>query len=106
MNAPTRAHLLALVAQRFPQQSPLDIVLRWAADLMEATDEGVTILDASFPESLEVDRDSQPDLLLSALRYFINRDKRLPPVLRDLRAADIKALRTAFAESVLSLLTV
>jgi hypothetical protein len=106
MNAPTRADLLALVAQRFPKQSPLDTVLRWAADLMEATDEGVTILDAHFPESLEVDRDSQPDLLLSALRYFINRDKRLSPVLRDLRAAYIKALRTAFAESTLSLLTV
>jgi len=106
MNAPTRAHLLALVAQRFPEQPPLDTVLRWAADLMEATDEGVTILDASFPESLEVERDSPPDLLLSALRYFMNRDKRLPPALRDLRAADIKALRTAFAESTLSVLTV
>ncbi len=106
MNAPTRADLLALVAQRFPNQAPLDIVLRWAGDLMEATDQGVTILDACFPQSLEVERDSQPDLLLSALRHFINRDKRLPPVLRNLRAADLKALRTAFAESALSLLTV
>jgi hypothetical protein len=106
MNAPTRADLLALVAQRFPKQSPLDIVLRWAADLMEATDEAVTILDAHFPQSLEVDRDSQPDLMLSALRHFMTRDKKLAPVLRDLPAADIKALRTAFAESTLSLLTV
>jgi hypothetical protein len=105
MNAPTRADLLALVAQRFPEQAPLDIVLRWAADLMEATDEGVTILDACFPESLEMERDSQPDLLLSALRCFMNRDKKLPPALRDLGAAGVKALRTAFAESVLSLLT-
>jgi hypothetical protein len=106
MNAPTRADLLALVAQRFPKQSPVDIVLRWAGDLMEATDENVTILDASFPESLEVERDSQPDLFLSVLRHFMNRDKKLPPVLRNLRVADIKALRTAFAESTLSLLTV
>jgi hypothetical protein len=105
MNAPTRADLLALVAQRFPKQAPLDIVLRWAAELMEASDEGVTILDACFPESLEVERDSQPDLFLSALRYFMNREKKLPPVLRDLHAADVKALRTAFAESTLSLLT-
>jgi hypothetical protein len=106
MNAPTRADLLALVAQRFPQQSPVDIVLRWAEDLMEASDEGVGILDACFPEALEVERDSQPDVLLSALRCFMNRDKKLPPVLRDLRTADVKALRTAFAESTLSLLTV
>jgi hypothetical protein len=106
MNAPTRADLLALVAQRFPKQAPLDIVLRWAGDLMEASDEGVTILDACFPEALEVERDSQPDVLLAALRCFMNRDKKLSPVLRDLRAADVEALRTAFAESTLSLLTV
>jgi hypothetical protein len=106
MNAPTRADLLTLVAQRFPQQSPLDIILRWAGDLMEATDQGVTILDACFHEALEVERDSQPDLLLSAFGSFMKRDKKLPSILRDLRAADVKALRTAFAESALSLLTI
>jgi hypothetical protein len=106
MNAPTRAGLLALVAQRFPEQAPVDIVLRWAGDLMEASDGGVTILDACFPEALEVERDSQPELLLSALRCFMKREKKLPSPLRDLSAADIKALRTAFAESTLSLLAV
>ena len=106
MNAPTRAGLLALVAQRFPEQAPVDIVLRWAGDLMEASEEGVTILDACFPEALEVERDSQPELLLSALRCFMKREKKLPSPLRDLSAADIKALRTAFAESTLSLLAV
>jgi hypothetical protein len=106
MNAPTRADLLKLVAQRFPKQSPVDIVLRWAGELMEASDESVTILDASFPESLELERDSQPDLFLSTFRYFLKRDKKLPSELRDLNAAKIKALRTAFAESTLSLLTV
>jgi hypothetical protein len=106
MNAPTRADLLALIAQRFGKQSPVDIVLRWMEELMEASDEGVTILDACFPESLEVERDSQPDLFLSAFRCFMNRDKKLPPVLRDLSAAKIKALRAVFAESTLSVLTV
>jgi hypothetical protein len=106
MNAPTRGDLLRLVAQRFPKQSPIDIVLRWTEEMMEASDEGVTILDACFPDSLGVERDSQPDLFLSALRCFMNRDKKLPSGLRDLRAADMKALRTAFAESTLSLLTV
>ena len=106
MNAPARADLLKLVAQRFPGQEPGAIVLRWAEELMEASDEGITILDACFPESLDVDRDSQPDLFLSAFACFMKRGKQLPPVLRDLSAAKIKALRTAFAESTLSLLTV
>ena len=65
-----------------------------------------SILDACFPESLEVERDSQPDLFLSAFEYFMKRGKKLPPVLRDLSAAKIKAFRTVFAESTLGLLTV
>ena len=104
MNAPTRADLLALVAQRYPRQSPVNIVLRWAEELMEASDEGVTILDASFPESPGIDRDAQPELFLSALQYFINGGKKMPAQLVDLSAAEIKALRAAFANSTLSLL--
>ncbi len=48
------------------------------------SDAGVTILDASFPETLEVETEAQPDLFLSAFRYFFKRDKKLPPVMRDL----------------------
>jgi predicted metal-dependent enzyme (double-stranded beta helix superfamily) len=104
MNAPTRDHLLALVAQRFPEEAPLAIVLRWVEELTEVSDQGVTILDASFPETLEVESEAQPELFLSALRYFLKRDKKLPPVMRDLHAADVKALQAVFAESSLSLL--
>lgn len=106
MNAPTRAHLLALVAQRFPGDAPVAIVLRWAEELMEMSDEGVAILDASFPETLEVPIDAQPDVFLSAFRYFLKRDKKLPPVMCDLTAREVKELRAAFAESALGLLTV
>src|SRR4051812_25389707 len=62
MNAPSRADLLALVARRFPKQSPDAIVLRWVEELTEASDEGVTILDASFPETLEVETEAQPQV--------------------------------------------
>jgi hypothetical protein len=55
MNAPTRDDLLSLVSQRFPKKDPLEIVLRWVQELTEVSDEGVTILDASFPESLDVE---------------------------------------------------
>jgi len=104
MNAPTRADLLSLVAQRFGKQRPLDIVLRWMEELMEASEEGVTILDACFPETLEVERDAQPLVFLSALESFIKREKQLPPVLRDLSAADVRVLQAVFAESTLSVL--
>jgi hypothetical protein len=105
MNAPTRDDLLALVAQRFPKRAPIDIVQRWVEELTEVSDQGVTILDASFPETLEVEVEAQPELFLSAFRYFLKRDKKLPPALRGLPAADVKELRTVFAESTLSLLT-
>ena len=104
MNAPTRDDLLALVAQRFPEEAPVAIILRWVEELTEVSDQGVTILDASFPETLEVDSDAQPELFLSAFRYLLKRDEKLPPVMRDLPAAEVKELRAAFAESTLSLL--
>ncbi|HSZ59071.1 MAG TPA: hypothetical protein VK797_25745 [Tepidisphaeraceae bacterium] len=106
MNAPTRADLLALVAQRFPREAPADIVLRWLEELTEVSDEGVTILDASFPQTLEVESEARPDLFLSAFRYFMKRDKKLPPAMRHLTAADAKELRAVFAASVLGLLTI
>ena len=105
MNAPTRDDLLALVKQRFPKQAPIAVVLRWVQELTEVSDEGATILDACFPETLEVESEAQPDLFLSAFGHFLKRDKKLPPAMRDLPAADVKELRGAFAESALSLLT-
>ncbi len=105
MNAPTRDDLLALVAKRFPKKPPVATVLRWVEELTEASAEGVTILDASFPETLAIASDAQPELFLSAFRYFLARDKKRPPLIRHLSAADVKELRAAFAESTLSLLT-
>jgi len=105
MNAPTREDLLALVAQRFPEEEPVAIVLRWVEELTEVSDQGVAILDASFPETLEVGPEAQPELFLSAFRYLFNRDMELLPAMRDLTAADIEELRRVFARSSLSLLT-
>src|SRR5258706_2082727 len=104
MNAPTRDDLLALMAQRFRDEDPIAIVLRWVEELTEVSEAGVAILDASFPQTLEVESEAQPELFLSALRYFLKRDKKLPSVMRDLSAADIEELRAAFAESSLGLL--
>lgn len=105
MNAPTRKDLLALVAHRFADEKPAATVLRWASELTEVSDQGVTMLDAAFPDALEVEADAQPELLLAAFKYFFAREKKLPRAMRDLSSADVKRLQTAFAESTLSLLT-
>ena len=105
MNAPTRDDLLSLVAQRYRKEAPVAVVMRWAEELMEMSHAGVAILDASFPETLEVEVDAQPELFLAAFRYFLKRDKKLPPVMRDLSAREVNELRAAFAESALGLLT-
>ena len=104
MNAPTRADLLALVAQRFPDEAPLATVVRWVEELTEVSDEGVAVLDASFPDTVDVEVEAQPELFMSAFRHFLERGKKLPPEMRDLPAAEVKELRSAFAESSLSLL--
>jgi hypothetical protein len=106
MSAPTRADLLSLVVQRFPNQPPLAVILRWVEELTEVSENGVTILDASFPETLEVENEAQPNLFLAAFRHFFQRDKKLALAMRNLTPADIKVLQAAFAESTLGLLTV
>lgn len=106
MNAPTRADLLRLVSKRFPKVDPTAAVLRWAEELIEESDDGLTLLDARFPDAIDVDSANQRDLFLSAFGHFVKRGKKLPARLRDLRASDLQALRTAFASSSIGLLTV
>ena len=106
LNVPTRADLLALVGQRYPQEAPLETVLRWADELREESDLGTTILDACFPETLEIASAEQPDLFLAALRHFLGGDKKIPPALRALAGAEVKELRAVFARSSLGILLV
>ncbi len=105
INAPTRDDLFALVGQRFPGESPADVVLRWVGELAEVSEEGLAILDASFPRNSVVEIDAQPALFLRAFQYFMKREKKLPAVMRGLTAADVKDLKAAFAGSALGLLT-
>jgi len=97
MNVRTRADLLALVAERFPEQPPLATVLRWADELCETTEFGTALLDAEFPET-------QPDFVLAALRHFVQGGKKLPAALRTLGAAGVADRRTIFARSSLAIL--
>ena len=105
MNAPTRDDVLALVGQRFGRKASIEIVMRWIEELTEVSELGVSILDATFPATMDVEADAQAELFVAAFRYFLKRDKARPAALKHLSAADLKALRAAFAESTLGLLT-
>ncbi|MEO6029118.1 MAG: hypothetical protein ABIR79_19840, partial [Candidatus Binatia bacterium] len=97
LNVGTRDDLLALVAERFPEQPPLATVMRWADELCETTEFGTALLDAEFPET-------QPDFVLAALRHFVEGGKKLPAALRTLGAAGVADRRTIFAQSSLAIL--
>jgi hypothetical protein len=106
MNAPTRADLLALVARRFPKHDPTAVVLRWIDELTQESENGLTILDAQFPDAIEPDSELRRDLFLSSFAHFLNPRKKLPPALRNRPPGDLKALQAAFAASSIGLLMV
>lgn len=101
LNVQDRANLLLLVSQRFPQVSPLDTILRWAGELMEETELGFAILDAAFPQELDVDFDEQPCVFLAALRKILDANFKLP---KDFPKGALESLRHAFSTSSLGLL--
>ena len=106
MNAPTRADLLTLVKRRYPKPTPVETVMRWAQELAVLTEDGVELLDATFPTTLDAELEDQPEIFLSALRHFLSGSTRLPPALRGQPPAVIQELHQAFAASTLGMLVV
>ena len=106
MNAPTRADLLTLVKRRYPKPAPVETVMRWAQELAVLTEDGVELLDAVFPATLDAELEDQPEIFLSALRHFLSGSKSLPPALRGQPPAVIEELHQAFAASTLGMLVV
>lgn len=104
MNAPSREELLALVGQQFPRKSPAAVVTRWVEEMADMSDETVIVLDATFPETVDVAADDRPDVFLSAFHYFLEQAGQRPAALQDLSDSDLEALRAAFATSALGLL--
>ncbi len=104
LNVPTRAGLLALVAQRFPGPAPEETVMRWADELGHVTEGVAVILDACFPEGMQIADDEQPDVFIASLRHFLVGGKKAPAALKALTAAGKKELRGVFAASSLGVL--
>jgi len=101
LNVPTRANLLALISQRFSEVSPFDTIIRWAGELMEETECGFAILDAAFPQELEIGFDDQPNFFLAALRKFLDADFKLPKAFPQ---NALQPIGSALSESSLRLL--
>ncbi len=101
MNVTNRADLLALVARRFPGEKPAATVLRWADELAGDPDCGTALLDASFPETLDIAEEDQPAVFRAALKHFLEDAKKVPASLKKLSPADWKLLKAVFAASSL-----
>lgn len=71
LNVPNSGDLLSIVGQRF-DGPPIDTVVRWAEELMEATGVGAWILDAEFPSEVDVPAGKQGETLLGTLRHFLS----------------------------------
>ena len=74
MNVQNRSDIHALITERFPDHSPIEMILGWAEELIEPADFGITILDAAFPESLGVAIEAQFELLMEALKHALEGD--------------------------------
>jgi len=71
MNVRNRSDIHALITERFPDQSPVETILGWAEELIEYNDFDITLLDAVFPESLEIAIEAQSHLLMVALKHVL-----------------------------------
>jgi len=99
LNVSDRAHLLRFVSLRYPGKAT-KTVMRWAEELLEVSEFGVSLLDATFPEEIVVEIEDQPGIFLSALQHLVEGEKGGVRS-RELTASMLKAFRSTFSRSSL-----
>lgn len=97
LNLERRSDLLEMVECKIPGD-PLEAVLRWSEELIQVSESGLWILDAHFPEELELDEEEQPGIFLAALQHFLSGGK-VPKALKKLSKAELALLRENFENS-------
>lgn len=100
LNVPVRAGILDLVARRFPGD-PVETVLKWAKELSETSAAGTWILDARFPEELEIGQRRELPVFLALLEQFVRRSALAKRPFKNLPEEDIELMRDAFRRSSL-----
>jgi hypothetical protein len=74
LNVPRREDLLKMIAQRYAGD-PVKTILGWAEELCDVSEFGVWLLDAEFPEDLEMPGDDHSGRFLKALASLISGKK-------------------------------
>lgn len=97
INVQNRADIFALVTRRFPGSSPIDTILGWAEELVEPNDFGVTLLDAAFPETPDIDFEEQSRLLIDALKNALEGKTDENDFLEIQAALSVSCLRPLFS---------
>ena len=97
LNLENRADLLKMVGKRFPGD-PMETVLRWAGELIQFAESGIWILDAQFPEEIEMNEEEKPLLYLTALGHFLTGGT-IPKALKPLGKKNLTLLRQSFQKS-------
>jgi len=99
LNVSGRDVILNLVSQRV-SGDPIETILRWTEELTVLTDDSTWILDAQFPETVNVSLERQSACFVDALSHFLRGG--LGPVACDsvsLPSEDLEQLYDAFANS-------
>jgi hypothetical protein len=97
MNVQNRTDIFALITQRFPGASPIDTILGWAEELVEYSDFGITLLDAVFPESLDIDIEEQSQLFIEGLKHALEEITDVKELLEIQAALKSSCLRPLFS---------
>lgn len=71
MNVENRQDIDSLITARFPDKPPAETILGWAGELIESTEFGVSLLDASFPEELGVPVEDQFGRFVDTLKQAL-----------------------------------
>jgi hypothetical protein len=97
LNLETRDAILAMIARRY-QGDPLENLFQWALELTVSTEAGLWILDARFPDALDIPDEEQAALFLAALNHFLTGGQ-LPKELKSQSEETLASLRGAFEAS-------
>ena len=76
----------------------METVLRWAGELIQLTESGIWILDAQFPDGIEIDEEEKPIIYLTSIGYFLTKEL-LPRDLKSLGKKNLELLRQSFLKS-------
>lgn len=102
LNLESREDVLAMVARRY-SGDPLENIFHWAVELTHSSESGTWILNAEFPDDIELPPDEQAPLFLTALNYFLVGGN-TPPELKSVSKKNLSSLRAALESSAWKML--